>query len=250
MSTHTINGLTVTVEANVPRVRDVDLAVRLGYERPAKIRELIRRLVSSGSLNGFGVIPTVGQTSERGGRPATEYWLTEEQALMVVARSETPKATEILRAVIDVFMAVKRSGPDAARGELVALSLRIAALESHRDSPWELEMKLELARLRKLKWLGVGREPNRLSFAYGRTWRCILGDTVYEEMKRRNPTPGKKSTHCKWLQDRRYELVKSEDLKIALALARQCSTWTEFESALRGYFQRAPIQLRLVRQGG
>ena len=106
MSTHQIDGLTVTVDADAPRVRDIDLAVRLGYERPRAIRDLIERLITSKNLNGSEVRRTVRQTSERGGRPATEYWLTEEQALMVVARSETPKATEILRAVIDVFMAV------------------------------------------------------------------------------------------------------------------------------------------------
>ena len=61
-----------------PRIRDLDLADKLGYERPHDIRELIRRFDSL-----LGVIRTVRKTSgERGGRPGVEFWLTEEQATL------------------------------------------------------------------------------------------------------------------------------------------------------------------------
>ncbi len=40
-----------------------------------------------GKLNTFEVITTAGKTSAVGGRAGTEYWLTEAQALKVVAKS-------------------------------------------------------------------------------------------------------------------------------------------------------------------
>jgi hypothetical protein len=75
-------------------VRDVDLAVRLGYPRPRKIRELIRRM---GQKLGRVVVRTrTGRTSmPRGGeRPESvnEYWLDESQALVLALASKAPGA--------------------------------------------------------------------------------------------------------------------------------------------------------------
>ncbi len=101
------------------KVRDVDLAHRLVYRRPEKIRDLIRRLISDGKLNDVEVFTTAGKTS--GGRPAREYWLTEAQALKVVAKSETAKADALLDEVIRVFMlAVDGLLPQALDPKLIA----------------------------------------------------------------------------------------------------------------------------------
>jgi hypothetical protein len=51
-----------------PQVRDLALAEWLGYERPAKIRELIRR--NRLEIEALGIIPTVGKIREGAGRPA------------------------------------------------------------------------------------------------------------------------------------------------------------------------------------
>lgn len=91
----------------LPRVRDIELAEHLGYERPRKMRDLIARLISDGKLNSFEVCTTVGQTTEAGGRPSKEYWLTEAQALKVVAKSETAKADAILDELIRVFLMLR-----------------------------------------------------------------------------------------------------------------------------------------------
>lgn len=93
-------------EEDQPRIRDLDLAERLGYERTGDIRKLIRRLEKD---NGFGVLATVAQTSSsKGGRPGAEYWLTESQALEVAAASETANGKMILREMIEIFrMAVR-----------------------------------------------------------------------------------------------------------------------------------------------
>lgn len=89
-----------------PRVRDLDLAARLGYERVTKIRDLIKGLVSAGKLKDIAVFPAAVQTS--GGRPTREFWLTEAQALKVVAKSETAKADALLDEVIAVFILARK----------------------------------------------------------------------------------------------------------------------------------------------
>lgn len=77
-----------------PRVRDLDLADRLGFDRPRDIRKLVERNMLE--IRDFGVCATVAQTSgARGGRPSTEYWLNEEQALLVSSLSDAPRAAEV-----------------------------------------------------------------------------------------------------------------------------------------------------------
>ena len=137
--------------------------------------------------------------------------------------------------------------PSAEHNELVRLSLRIKALGSaDYESVWDLELKLELARLRRIDWTGNGAEPKGLAFAYGRTWRIILGDRVYEELKRRNPYPRDGALHGQWLTAERTRVTRREDLVIALVLARRSSRWSEYEQEMRSHFRRTPIQLRLV----
>jgi hypothetical protein len=74
-----------------PRARDLDIADRLGFSQQRDIRKLIER--HKAELQAFGVCATVAQTSgPKGGRPATEYWLNEEQALLVSILSDAPNA--------------------------------------------------------------------------------------------------------------------------------------------------------------
>lgn len=87
-----------------PLVKDLELARWLGFGTDYKIRDLISRW-----SNELGeVFTTAVKTSERGGRPGREYHLTEEQALFIAAKSETPRATQILKAMIAVFMEARR----------------------------------------------------------------------------------------------------------------------------------------------
>jgi hypothetical protein len=131
------------------------------------------------------------------------------------------------------------------RDELIRLTLRMSALEEDRVSVWDRELKSELARLRRIKWDGHGVEPKGLTFPYGRVWRIVLGDTTYEELKRRNPYPRESSLHQQWLQEQRYELARRDMIRV-LDTARECTSWTEFENALRAKFRRAPMQLKLA----
>lgn len=94
-----------------PRVQDLCLAAALGFDRPRDVRKLIER--NSPELLAYsGLCATVARTS---GRPATEYWLTEPQALLVCMFARTDNAAAVRRQVIDVFMAWRRGGATVPR---------------------------------------------------------------------------------------------------------------------------------------
>ena len=123
-----------------PRVRDLRLAEALEFERPRDIRKLIER--NTNELERYGVIcATVAQNAEgssprgvansdevcctvqqnhpdtsedeeatepakRGrGRPGREYWLNEEQALLVSMLARTDKAADVREMLVRAFMA-------------------------------------------------------------------------------------------------------------------------------------------------
>ncbi|MBL1435641.1 MAG: hypothetical protein COB08_005525 [Rhodobacteraceae bacterium] len=86
------------------RMRDLDIAMALEFERPRKIRELIVR--RSAELGELGEVrPTAGRTSAQGGAPSEEYWLNEKQALFICTKSETKMALDITIQMIEVFSA-------------------------------------------------------------------------------------------------------------------------------------------------
>lgn len=97
-----------------PLAKDLDVAAWLGYEHPRRIRSLIK-----GHAIDLGEVRTAAvQTTEKGGRPSAAYLLTEEQALFIAAKSETPKATQVLKAMIAVFLRAR----DMMRGAAPAFS--------------------------------------------------------------------------------------------------------------------------------
>jgi len=111
-----IDGFEVTTGPD-PLLRDVQLAERLGYDRPRKLREIIRSLEKSSKLQNIQWRPAVGRQSTRNGGEreyhVLEAWLTRQQALKVIAKSETETADKMLDVIVDVF-------DRAVRGEFVA----------------------------------------------------------------------------------------------------------------------------------
>lgn len=103
-----IQGYALQRHNNELMVEDLDLATRLGYERPRKIRDLIKRMLGNGQLASETVCPSVGQTSAKGGRPATVYWLNEKAALKVITKSETVLSDKITDEIIDVYTAARK----------------------------------------------------------------------------------------------------------------------------------------------
>lgn len=107
-----------------PRARDLDIAERLGFDRPRDIRKLIERNLAE--IESFGTCAIVARVVR--GNPVSEYWLTEEQALLVSSRSDAENAAAVRRMLIKVFVAWRR-------GQLVPTALTPA------------EMLLEQARM-------------------------------------------------------------------------------------------------------
>jgi hypothetical protein len=97
---------------NEPRIRDLDLAEKLGFKEPRAIRKLIKRYEKAGDLPCIHVRDTVSRTSmPRGGEreeTIAEYWLTEAEALFILAKSETPRAKALLQDMIAVVRLVRR----------------------------------------------------------------------------------------------------------------------------------------------
>ncbi|MEA3197564.1 MAG: hypothetical protein QOF32_1616 [Gammaproteobacteria bacterium] len=93
-----------------PRLPDLVLARRLGFEKLHNIRKLIER--NRAELESYGPLaagPTNilrdGEKSRRRGRPGTAYQLNEGQSLILCALSRTPAAAQIRREIVLVFMA-------------------------------------------------------------------------------------------------------------------------------------------------
>jgi hypothetical protein len=104
-------------------LRDLDLAERAELANQRDIRTHIKKAIDDGAItlvdsvavgdatNGPGTY-AVDEVVPRGDRGATQtgkvYYLNEEAALVVLMRLRTPKAVEVTKAVVRVFLAVVR----------------------------------------------------------------------------------------------------------------------------------------------
>ncbi len=121
-----------------PRIRDILLGERLGYERPRKIRDLIEKNITE--VESFGPSPRIGAMVDIGSgaqREAQEYWLNEAQALLVCMFSRTDAAAMVRRSLIQVFMAWRRGqlrdkGPDFLQIDDVQLPLLLSLVREMR----------------------------------------------------------------------------------------------------------------------
>ncbi|WP_315764477.1 hypothetical protein [Bradyrhizobium sp. SZCCHNR2009] len=107
-----LSDIDTTIDAE-PRVRDVLLAEKLGFERPRVIRELINR--HQDELEAYGDLAprNTAQLRDNGASHVVEeYYLNEQQALLLCMFSRTAKAAEVRKALIEVFIAW-RSGQAA-----------------------------------------------------------------------------------------------------------------------------------------
>ncbi|AFL75379.1 helix-turn-helix domain-containing protein [Thiocystis violascens] len=102
-----MSNLILTPINGEPRIQDLQLAERLGFERPRKIRDLIQRNLEK--LSQISVCPTMGQTSgELGGRPTKAYYLNEKQSLFLCMKADTVNAFAVQMEIIDVYSAYRR----------------------------------------------------------------------------------------------------------------------------------------------
>lgn len=90
-----------------PRILDVELARHLGIIRERDIRAVIANNRDELELHGSLRVETANPGIQ-GGRPGSAYYLNEGQALVICALSRTPKAAQVRKQIIDVFMAWRR----------------------------------------------------------------------------------------------------------------------------------------------
>jgi hypothetical protein len=224
----------------VPRIQDLELARKLAFTTPTNIRGLIAQLIRSGNLNDVAIVCGSPRNPGRAGRPTkNEYWLTEEQALFVVARSETAKATELLKAIIAVFLAVKREVLEQRTTEqlLAAIFPNLPA----RAKPLFSDLIAALLRLR--------REHDS---ATNPPWARWLAMFVYalafpvegQQQKRRalNETPsGSRVDHSMLSEPAREHL--RQIVFAGTALAKSCVSWEDWKTRMELAFGSKPIQL-------
>lgn len=107
-----------------PRIEDLRLADRLGFDKPHNIRKLIIRnrdelagygdLVDSRSPVARGLYRPSGANflhggeNPRGGRPGTTFYLNEGQSLVICALSRTAVSPLVRRELIGVYIAFRR----------------------------------------------------------------------------------------------------------------------------------------------
>lgn len=151
-----------------PRARDLDIARRLGFDRPRDIRKLIERNMSE--LLRFGVCATVAQTSgPKGRRPSKEYWLNEEQALSISAASDAPLAPEVRHMLIKVFVAWRRGDlPQAPVKVNVPTNERLAVA---REGRLQFKMFRSVAR-------DIGLKGNQAVLSANRATKMTTGFDV------------------------------------------------------------------------
>lgn len=185
-----------------PRIRDVDLAERLGFKRPRKIRDLIERTFASGMRPNMR--PTVGRIPVGPGRKGVredvvhEYWLTEEEALEVTVASQTPKAKEIRRLIIRTFVAVRRGLIETTptKSQVLALLLAPEFLPAPENARFKEALYRQIYRLKGKPYpTGVYGAPQAKWLAnilVELFYLRLTGDSsLIDELRRRNPANAK-----------------------------------------------------------
>ncbi|MFD2677658.1 phage antirepressor KilAC domain-containing protein [Camelimonas lactis] len=145
MNTRNSNAIITLHEIDgQPLVHDENLARELGYSEPRMIRKLILRNVAE--LQGYGVLcRRVTKSSDPlgRGRPRNEFYLNEEQALLLCMFSEAEKAVAIRREIIAVYQAWRKGHLKPDQPSIptdYASALRLAADEHEKRV--ELEAKV------------------------------------------------------------------------------------------------------------
>lgn len=134
-----------------PRIEAETLGQLLGYDRPRKARELVKRMLAEGRMNANDVCPTVGQSLlPTIGRPPEQLWLSERAMLLVAAASETERAWQVRTALVDFFLTFRRGGGPHARdegavlAEVRALRAEVGELRQRRSPRTKASMQTEL----------------------------------------------------------------------------------------------------------
>ncbi len=235
----------LSTQGDEPRVRDLDLAERLGYARPREIRHLIRGLIEAGKLLDVAMRGAVQRIEKRGAirgveeREVEEFWLTEAQALKVIAKSGTDAADALLDEMIEVFRLAIRGMLPVSQGNAAQARLDAFLLNERQKLERLLthEFITEICRLYGWGHLPGNVPPQLLRGVMGRLYVAILGQEVRDEMKAR---AGTKDLY-EFLTPEAQRMVQT-NLSITRALAEQSRTADEFWMRIEAHFQGKPLQ--------
>lgn len=233
------------------RVRDLDLAERLGYERPRKIRELIRSMIETGELPGLSPRPAQGLGKFRGKVrevvEVEEFWLDRIEALLVVMRSDAPRAIPMRRVIADVFhkallqyeesrTALRRLPQHIERWFLSPTALDFQSL-------WPDSLVRELERLHGREWSG-GRHPHHMKSTYPAIYRLVMSSPVAAKMMASNPDR-ERLRHHQFITPEARPFVVAQ-LGIIESIARGSASKADFWIRMEREYGGAYLQLRLV----
>lgn len=235
---------------NEPRIRDVDLAERLGYERPRKIRELIKRMVDEGEIVGLLPRPTVGRMRNRQAErevEVDEYWLDEDQALLVCMRSNAPRAADVRRVMIKVFREAIRLLDARAKKEQTAIERVLAFILSPKPTDWERmfsdSLVKKLCKLDGIPWDG-GKQPRHLASTNRKIYDTVFSSPVGAEIKRRNPEPTRGSNHHQHLAPDAREYFSAQ-LLVVETIANQSHDKADFWIRMEREYAGGMLQLAI-----
>jgi hypothetical protein len=225
------------------RVRDVELGQWLGYSRPVQIRELIERLSKTGFFADSGVIRTARKTSEAGGRPGNEFWLDEESAYLVTARSETAKGKDFMRRLVRMFLSLKSAAVDVEQLKALCFTREL----SNHEQQLFIPLLGLLAQAR-------GEDPGTRSYPWGPwvgqlVYACAEGHVGELQKYRREINPECRHRDYNHMTEGQKKYF-GQVLAVATAFADICVRTGEslgrWREMMLAHFGKQPLQLTLA----
>ena len=130
-------SLVLTPINGEPRIHDLHLAEQLGFDRPRKIRDIIKR--NHDKLLKFGGCPTVGRVIA--GNETTEFYLNQRQAIFICMKSETERAFDVQVEIVRVFDAYLNGDLKPSLPQSYADALRLYADQVERNEQQQREIE-------------------------------------------------------------------------------------------------------------
>lgn len=171
--------------------------------------------------------------------------LFESGVYVVSLKTEKPLGKKLRRFLADKVMPALRRGTldeEAARKELIKATLQLNPAQDQ-TTVWERGVIQDLCRLYRKPWDGEGVWPLWLKEPLGKIYRIVLGETVYSELKRRNPDPRDGSLNYQFLSEAKHKHMQHKDMMVVEALAKTARTRPEFFENLRHVYRGTPLQL-------
>lgn len=193
--------------------------------------------LAAGNLNDSACRPVRGRRAGAAPVIDTEYWLTEEAALFVSARSDTKRGAEVLNALILAFTGAREAGGRVNR----VLELCFA------NEPRQVRRMFSglIGALLNLR----GEEPGRQAPAWApglaeMVYRWAFGSESQKLRRELNPEPGFNAVDYGFCTDdglRRLERI----LQAGEDYAVDSHSWHDWRAKMERRFGDKPVQLEI-----